>query len=110
MRIYVGNLSRDVTEEDLRESFQSFGHIDEIKVIKDRFNGVSKGFAFVEMGIETEAKNAIAGLHGKELKGRSLDVNEAKPRTEHPSRSNWDGGRSGGGGRGGRKGGGGRRF
>lgn len=105
MRIYVGNLSRDVTEDDLREAFQTFGRLDEVSIVKDRSNNVSKGFAFIEMPEKAEADAAIAGLHGKELKGRSMDVNEARPRTERPFR-----GRSGGGGgRGGNRGGGGRR-
>jgi len=104
MRIYVGNLSRDVTEEDLREAFQASGHVDEVSIVKDRSNNISKGFAFVEMPEKAEAEAAIANLHGKELKGRSMDVNEARPRTDRPSR-----GRPGGGGRGGYKGGGGRR-
>lgn len=104
MRIYVGNLSRDVTEEDLREAFQPFGRLDEVSIVKDRSNNVSKGFAFIEMPEKAEADAAITGLHGKELKGRSMDVNEARPRTERPFR-----GRPGGGGRGGNRGGGGRR-
>ena len=104
MRLYVGNLSRDVNEEELREAFQAFGKVEEVAIVKDRSSGVSKGFAFIEMPVEAEAKNAIAGLHRKELKGNSLDVNEARPRTERSSRSGW-----GGGGRGGRPGGGGRR-
>ncbi len=97
MKLYVGNLSRDVTEDDLRELFQAFGRIDSVAIIKDRFNNVSKGFGFVEMPDRTEAVAAIAGLHRKELKGRSMDVNEARPRPERSSR-------------GGRRGGGGRRF
>jgi RNA recognition motif-containing protein len=104
MRLYVGNLSRDVNEEELREAFQPFGKVEEVAIVKDRTNGVSKGFAFVEMPEDAEAKAAIAGLHRKELKGNSLDVNEARPRTDRSSRSGW-----GGGGRGGRPGGGGRR-
>ncbi len=100
MKLYVGNLSRDVTEDDLRQAFTAFGEIAEVTIIKDRSNGVSKGFGFVEMPTEEEAKNAIAGLHRKEMKGRSMDVNEARPQVKRP--------RSGGGfsGGGGRKGGG----
>ena len=105
MKLYVGNLSRDVTEDNLREAFQAFGTLDSVSIIKDRSNNVSKGFGFVEMSVKTEAEAAIAGLHGKEFMGRSMDVNEARPRPEHSS-----GGRSGGaGGRGGYKGGGGGR-
>ena len=111
MRLYVGNLSRDVTEEDLRQAFQAFGRLEEVTIVKDRSNSVSKGFAFVEMPEKAEAEAAIAGLHGKEFMGRSMDVNEARPRTERPSRGRsggWNGGRPGGG-RSGYKGGGGRR-
>ena len=105
MKLYVGNLSRDVTEDNLREAFQAFGTLDSVSIIKDRSNNVSKGFGFVEMSVKAEAEAAIAGLHGKEFMGRSMDVNEARPRPEHSS-----GGRSGGGGsRGGYKGGGGGR-
>ena len=106
MRLYVGNLSRDVTKEDLQEAFQPFGSVDEVVIVKDRSNDVSKGFGFVEMPNKTEAEAAIEGLHGKELKGRSMDVNEARPRSDRPSRGGFGGG---GGGRGGRRGGGGRR-
>jgi RNA recognition motif-containing protein len=101
MKLYVGNLSRDVTEQDLRGAFTAFGKVTEVTIVKDRFNGVSKGFGFVEMPAEKEAKAAMAGLHMKEMKGRSLDVNEARPRTE---RGRWNGGRRGG--PGGRHGGG----
>jgi RNA recognition motif-containing protein len=102
MRIYVGNLSRDVTEQDLRELFQPFGQLDEVTVVKDRYNNVSKGFGFIEMPDKAQAEAAIAGLHRKELKGQSMDVNEARPRTAHPShgrRSGGHGGFKGGGGR-----------
>ncbi len=105
MRLYIGNLSRDVTEEDLRESFQAFGKLDEVSIVKDRYNSVSKGFAFIEMPEKAEAEAAIANLHRKELKGRSMDVTEARPRPERSSHSrgggggNWGGGRKGGGGR-----------
>jgi RNA recognition motif-containing protein len=104
MRLYVGNLDRDVTKEDLEAAFQAFGKVEEVSIVKDRSNNVSKGFAFVEMPEKTEAEAAIAGLHGKEFKGRSMDVNEARPRPERPR------GGFGGGGRGGNRGGGGRRY
>jgi cold-inducible RNA-binding protein len=101
MNIYVGNLSRDVTEDDLRGAFEAFGQVTSANVIKDKFSGESKGFGFVEMASKTEAQTAIQEMNGKDLKGRNLTVNEARPRTE--------GGRGGGGGRpgGGRPGGGG---
>jgi len=108
MKLYVGNLSREVEEEDLKTAFAVFGQVDSVSVIKDRFSGVSKGFAFVEMPVKAEADNAIAGLRGTELKGRSLDVNEARPREEHKPGGGYRGG--GGGGRRGGGGGGGRRW
>ena len=112
MNIYVGNLSYDVSEEDLRLAFESFGKVETATIIKDKYSGESKGFGFVEMPSRDEAQSAIDGLNGKELKGRTLSVNEARPRTGSKNR----GGRGGqGGGRGGQGGGrgrqgGGRRF
>jgi RNA recognition motif-containing protein len=82
MRLYVGNLAKNVIQEDLQKAFEVFGTITSVTIITDRGNGVSKGFAFVEMPVDTEAKSAIAGLHGTDMKGRSMDVNEAKPRVE----------------------------
>jgi len=103
MRLYVGNVSRDVTETDLREAFQAFGKVDEVTVVKDKFNGAPKGFAFVEMPVSAEAQKAIDELKGTDLKGRSLDINEARPRTERSNRGGggggWGGNRGGGGGR-----------
>lgn len=82
MNIYVGNLASDVTETDLRTAFEAFGAVISVKVITDRFSGQSKGFSFVEMPSTAEAQAAITGLNGKEVKGRALNVNEARPRTE----------------------------
>ena len=93
MNIYVGDLSREVTEEDLRQAFEPFGQIDSVTVIKDKFSGESRGFGFVEMPVKAEAQSAIDGLNGKELKGRTLKVNEARPRSE----DRRGGGRRGGG-------------
>ncbi|MCC7211342.1 MAG: RNA-binding protein [Candidatus Brocadia sp.] len=104
MNIFVGNLSHDVTEDDLQQAFEAFGQVKSVKVIKDLFSGASKGFGFVEMQAKAEAQSAISGLNGKQLKGRALNVNEARPRPE----GGRGGGRSGGGRPGG--GGGGRRF
>jgi cold-inducible RNA-binding protein len=98
MKIYVGNLTREVTEDDLREAFQAFGTLESVALVKDKFSGLTKGFAFIEMESESEGKAAIAGLHGKQMKGRSMDVNEARPREERKgNRGNWGGGRRGGG-------------
>ncbi|HTK82483.1 MAG TPA: RNA-binding protein [Bacteroidota bacterium] len=97
MNLYVGNISRDVTEEDLRDTFQAYGTVDTISIIKDKFSGLPKGFAFIEMPVKQEAEAAIAGLKGKALKGRSLDVNEARPREDRrPRRENtgWNRSRS----------------
>ncbi len=96
MNIYVGNLSYEVTEEDLRQAFEGFGQVESINIIKDKYSGESKGFGFGEMPDKAEAQSAIEGLNGKELKGRALKVSEARPRSE---------GSRGGGSRGG-----GRRF
>ncbi|MDF1593806.1 MAG: RNA-binding protein [Desulfobacterales bacterium] len=112
MNIYVGNLSYEVTEEDLKNAFESFGKVDTIKVIKDNETGRAKGFGFVEMPDKSEAQAAIEGLNGKDLKGRSLNVNEARPRPEGSRGGGRPGGGRPGGGRpgGGRPGGGGRRY
>jgi RNA recognition motif-containing protein len=107
MNIYVGNLSRDVSETELKEAFQTFGDVSSAAIIKDKFSGESRGFGFVEMPNKDEAEKAISGLNGKDLKGRNLTVNEARPRTDRPRTGGFGGGRD----RGGRGGfGGGRRF
>jgi len=82
VNIYVGNLSRDVNEEDLREAFGAFGQVASVNIIKDKFSGEPRGFGFVEMPEKAEAQAAIADLNGKDLKGQTLNVNEARPRTE----------------------------
>ena len=82
MNIYVGNLSREISEEDLREAFEAFGQVASITIIKDRFSGEPRGFGFVDMPIKAEAQSAITGLNDKELKGRILKVNKARPRAE----------------------------
>ena len=82
MNIYVGNLSYDVTEADLRHAFEPFGVVASVNIIQDKVSGQSKGFGFVEMSSTTEAQAAITGLNGQELNGRTLNVNEARPRTE----------------------------
>jgi RNA recognition motif-containing protein len=84
VKIYVGNLSRDVSEDDLRAAFEAFGKVTSAMIIKDKFSGESRGFGFVEMAEKTEADAAIAGLNGTDLKGRTLNVNEARPRSEGP--------------------------
>ncbi len=101
MNIYVGNMSYDTTEEELRLACEAFGKVESINIIKDKFSGQSKGFAFVEIASKTDGQAAIDGLNDKELNGRSLNVNEARPRTENPG-----GGKGGYGGGTGRYGGG----
>jgi RNA recognition motif-containing protein len=84
MNIYVGNLSHDVTEDELRQEFEAFGQVTSANIITDRFSGQSRGFGFVEMGNNEEAEAAIAALNGKDLKGRTLNVNVARPRPDKP--------------------------
>ena len=103
MNLYVGNLSYDVTEADLRAAFEAFGAVASVSIIKDQYSGQSEGFSFVEMPSASEAQPAITGLHGKEFLGRTLNVNEARPR-EGGSRSERRPGGFGGGDRGWRRG------
>ena len=93
MNIYVGNLSFDVTEEDLKEAFSAFGQVESVKIIKDNYSGRSKGFGFVEMAGNAEAQSAIDGLNGKELKGRTVKVNEARSRSQEGGGARRGGGR-----------------
>ena len=102
MNIYVGNLAPDVTEDELRQAFEAFGQVQSATIIKDKFSGESRGFGFVEMPAKAEAQTAITEMNGKDLKGRALNVNEARPKTEHRG---GGGGGYGGGGGGGRRGG-----
>lgn len=94
MKIYVGSLSYDVTEEELRQEFIAFGKVESVSIIKDRDSGQSKGFAFVEMPSVSEGQAAITGLNGKTLKGRPLTVNAARPREDRGG--SYGGRRSGG--------------
>ncbi len=98
MKIYVGNLAYSVTEEDLKKAFEAFGQVDSVSVIKDQYSNQSKGFGFVEMGDSSQAKAAIEGLNGKDLNGRSLNVNEARPRADKNRGGGFGGNRGGGGG------------
>jgi RNA recognition motif-containing protein len=91
MNLYVGNLSHEATEDDLRDAFAAFGQVQSVTIIKDKFSGEPRGFGFVEMPSQAEGLAAISGLAGKELRGRQLNVNEARPREERGGR-----GRSGG--------------
>jgi cold-inducible RNA-binding protein len=84
MNIYVGNISRNATEADLKEAFEAHGAVASVAIIKDKLTGDSRGFGFVEMPNKEEAEKAIAALNGKDVKGRTLTVNEARPRTDRP--------------------------
>jgi RNA recognition motif-containing protein len=84
VKIYVGNLSHDVTEEDLRAAFEPFGAVESVTLVRDKRTGDPKGFGFVEMPDQANAGSAIAGLNGKELRGRALTVNEARARADGP--------------------------
>ena len=103
MNIYVGNLSKETVEDEIRQAFESFGPVSKVSIIKDNFSGDSRGFAFVEMSNDSEAESAISGLNGKEMNGRALNVNQARPR------ENRTGGGGGGGSRGRMNSGGGNR-
>jgi RNA recognition motif-containing protein len=93
MNIYVGNLSHDATDEDLRQAFAGFGTVTRATVIKDRISGEPRGFGFVEMSDKGEAENAISGMNGQDLKGRALRVSEARPKTERGNEREGDSGR-----------------
>jgi RNA recognition motif-containing protein len=82
MNIYVGNLPYDVTEEELQKAFSAFGSVQTVKIIKDMYSGKSKGFGFVEMPSKDDGQAAIDGLNGKDFKGRTLNVNQARPRSD----------------------------
>ncbi len=104
--IFVGNLSYETSQEDLEAAFNEFGAVERVNIVRDRDSGQPRGFAFVEMTNRNEASNAITGLNGRNMNGRDINVNEARPREE---RSGGGGGRPGGGG-GNRSGGGGGGF
>jgi RNA recognition motif-containing protein len=106
-KLYVGNLSFNTSTQDLEQMFAEFGTVESTNIIEDRETGRSRGFAFVEMSSKEEAQNAISSLNGKEIDGRELTVNEAKPREDRGGGGGNRGG--GGGGRGGYGGGGGNR-
>lgn len=104
MKIYVGNLSYEATENDLKEQFSAFGEVDSVTIIKDKYSGQSRGFAFVEMSDNAAGQAAITALNNKDLKGRNMNVNEARPQTDRGAggRGGFPAGRKGpGGGRGG---------
>ena len=89
MNIYVGNLAYEVTDEDLNETFSPFGEVTSARVIRDRFTDRSRGFGFVEMSNDTEAQTAIDDVNGKEIKGRAVTVNQARPREDRGGRPSY---------------------
>ncbi|MGM0596670.1 MAG: RNA recognition motif domain-containing protein [Myxococcota bacterium] len=89
MNIYVGNLSYNTSEEELKQAFEAHGSVDSAKIITDRGTGRSKGFGFIEMPENDEAQNAINGLNGTDLGGRTINVNEARPRPPRKDRGRW---------------------
>jgi cold-inducible RNA-binding protein len=97
--LYIGNLAETVTEKDLQSNFEQAGSVVSVNIIKDKYSGVSKGFGFVEMGTEEEAKEAIKRFDNGELLGKVIKVNEAKPKTDS-SRGRTDGRQNGWGGQG----------
>ena len=105
MNIYVGNLSHDVSEDDLRQAFEAFGEVESTNIVRDRFSGESRGFGFVVMASKEKASAAVTGMNNKELKGRNVNVAEARPRTTS-RRPSGRGGGFGSGGRGGSRRGG----
>ncbi len=96
MKIYVGNLSYETTEQDLRTEFETFGKVDSISVVTDRDTGRPRGFAFVEMPTVSEGQAAITGINGKNINDRTVVVNEARARTDNRSGGGFSRGRSGG--------------
>lgn len=96
MNIYVGNISWDLTEGDLKTAFEAHGQVSSVKIITDKFTGRSRGFGFVEMSEKAEGETAISTLNGTDLKGRKIVVNEARPKSEG-SRDSSRGSRSSGG-------------
>lgn len=91
MKIYVGNLSYDATEDELRELFQAHGQVEAVTVVKDHYSGRSRGFGFVEMAGKSEGEAAIAALNGTDHRGRKLNVNEARAQTEDPRKGGGGG-------------------
>jgi cold-inducible RNA-binding protein len=108
-KLYVGNLSFNTTENELQELFSQAGAVQEVTLMQDKFTGKSRGFAFVTMGSEEDAQNAISKLNGQTVEGRALTVNEARPRESRPPGGGGGRGYGGGGGYGGRREGGQRR-
>jgi RNA recognition motif-containing protein len=101
MNIYVGNLSHQAVEDDVRQAFEAFGQVSKVSIIKDKFTGEPRGFGFVEMPNKEEADAALKGLNDQPIKDRSVKVSEARPREDRGGGDRGGGGRRGGGGYGG---------
>lgn len=97
MNLYIGNLSWSLSEGDLQQLFEAYGEVSSCKIVKDKMTNRSKGFGFVEMPNDDEANQAISALNGKEVGGRAISVNEARPREERPAGGGFRGGNRGGG-------------
>jgi len=95
--IFVGNLSFGTTEDTLRSMFDTYGAVDRVNIVTDRDTGQARGFAFVEMSVDAEGNAAISGLNGKDVDGRALNVNEARPKTDNRGSGGGGGGYKGGG-------------
>jgi RNA recognition motif-containing protein len=93
MNIYVGNLSYEATQDDIRQAFEAHGEVSSVSIIMDKMTGRSRGFGFVEMPEKSHGEAAVAALNLQEIRGRAMTVNEAKPKTEGGSRGNYGGGR-----------------
>ena len=100
MKIYVGNLPYEITEQELRQEFETFGEVKSVNILTDRYSGRSKGFAFVEMGVVSQGQAAITGLNGKTLKDQRLNVNAARPPSESRGSGSYGSRRGGWSGRG----------
>lgn len=92
MNLYVGNLSRDAVEDDVRRAFEAYGKVVSINIIRDKFSGESRGFCFVDMPVKAEANAAMDALNGQEINGRALIINEARPRNDDTRGRNKRGG------------------
>jgi len=93
MNMYIGNLSHEVTDEDLREAFAHYGEVSSAKVIKDNYSGLSRGFGFVEMPNNSEADSAMKALNGEEIKGNKIKISEARPKSDRRRGGRRNGGR-----------------
>jgi RNA recognition motif-containing protein len=90
MNIYVGNLSTDTVEDDIKKAFEAYGAVDTVNILKDRYSGLTRGFGFLEMSVQSEAKSAIEALNGSNIKGKNIIVNEALPKKDFNDSDRYD--------------------